>query len=198
MMLRQVFAKMPFAKRVSAIAQGLQRVGDGRFRGGKTGVRFALDVLFHAKALLVAPRHQTSPRGTTHRPAHISAAEPHAARRQRIQVRRQRGKIAVDAPALKADVSVARVVGEDDEDVGSSMDFASPTKGAGQCEQCDYQLSVHFRKLDPFVSFRRLFCLLEAPPFSVTLNDDNGCRFVTESREISPRAWCNGFLMSFV
>lgn len=117
MMLRQVLAEVPFSERVGAVTGGLERVGDGFLRRGQSHVRRCAIHRLHAVTRLIPPREQTRPRGRANRRVGIALAEPHPARGDGINVRRQVREIPIDAAALEAEVRITRVVHEDEEDV---------------------------------------------------------------------------------
>ena len=66
-----------------------------------------------AEPLLVAAGHQAGPGGAAIRPADVAAGAADAVLGQRIEVRRGNVLAAVDA-----DVGIAHVVADDDQDVG--------------------------------------------------------------------------------
>ena len=95
------------------------------------------------EALLVAAGHQAGARGAAIRPADVAAGEAHAVPGQRIDVRR--GNLRV---ALAAQLAVAEVVGDDDEDVralclGRGRRRRQDEPSAGQGGEQAGQVSFH-------------------------------------------------------
>ena len=113
----RVRAQVPFADRGGRIAGAAQGIGDG-FLGERQTVNLArripARVEFMTEALLVASGDEPRPRRTAHGIADVAARAMHAARGEPIEV--WRGNVAA---ALKAHVVVAKVVDDDEEDVGA-------------------------------------------------------------------------------
>ncbi len=110
-------AEVPFADDAGVVASRLQQLGKGLFRDGqplfaRRGVAFPVD--FVAEARLRAPGHQARAARRAHARADIAAGAAHPVPRDGINVRGRD----VLAP-VHAKVSIAQVVGEQDEDVGA-------------------------------------------------------------------------------
>ena len=126
-------AKMPFADEGRGVAGFAQPIGDRLLRDGQTntgrGVLRSDGVKLKTEARLVTPRQQRRARGRAERRRHVTIRKAHPTGCQRIQVRRRNV-----APAVAAEFTVAEIVGDDVNDIGSSR-----RSGAVKCGQRQQQ-----------------------------------------------------------
>ena len=128
--LRQV-AEVPLADAGGGVALGLESLGQrdlvGRQPAGGVGEQHAARCRWHM------PAADRQPAGEQRRPARradlgrrVELREPHALGGHAVEVRRADGRVAV-----AAEVAVAEVVGEDDDDVGRAPTIeAAPRPGS--------------------------------------------------------------------
>ena len=114
-MMRAIEALMPFADQTGGITRAAEVVGDGVLVERQPQLRFIADmrIEFMAEARLVTSREKAGARGTAIRRGDVTAGATHAAGRERVDVGRRHVLAAVNA-----DVAIAEIVGDDDEDVG--------------------------------------------------------------------------------
>jgi hypothetical protein len=106
-------AEMPLAEGAAHVAGGFQEFWENGFRLRDAAPAFTGGV--DAGALLIAPGEQAGAGGGAHVAGDVGLGEPHALARQGVEV--GRGDL-LRMVRVEADVGVALVVGEDDDDVG--------------------------------------------------------------------------------
>ena len=109
--------EVPLSDPTGHVARPHQMRRQQRLRGRQSfGViaRIVKRIPLVTKPLLIAPRHEPSPRGTTKRVGHITARKPHPRLRQPIQMRRRNF-----LRPLKPRIRVTLVVGYDHQHVRS-------------------------------------------------------------------------------
>jgi hypothetical protein len=111
-------ADVPFADHARGIACGLQLLRQRRNLARQAevvrGILFRPRVRFKAEAMLIHPAHQPRPRRRAHAMRRVAIREAHTILRDAVDVRR-RDVLA----AVHADVRIAEVIGEEDDDVGT-------------------------------------------------------------------------------
>ena len=126
-------AKMPFADEGRGVAGLTQPIGDRLLRDGQTntgrGVLRSDGIELKSEPRLVTPRQQRRARGRAERRRHVTIRKAHPTGCERIQVRRRN----VFA-AIATEFTVAEIVGDDVNDVGSSR-----RSGAVKCGQRQQQ-----------------------------------------------------------
>jgi hypothetical protein len=105
-------AEVPLADQPRDVPGGAEAVGEGRFRERQTDLRAGTGVELVAEPRLVAAGEHPGPGRRAVRAGHVAVGEPGAGLRQRVEVRR--GDVAA---AVDADVGVAHVVADDEDDV---------------------------------------------------------------------------------
>ena len=112
-------AKVPFADESRGITRRLEPVGDSFFfhvQPGELGIetgRIVIKIVVVTETNLHSPRQQSRARRTAHRRGNVALREAHARRRERVNVR------CLDLrAALVADVTVAQVIRNNEDEVG--------------------------------------------------------------------------------
>ena len=120
-------AEVPLADERGRVV-GLQGFGDGDFGQWKSVfIGLADDVFCEARADWVAACEQAGAGGGADAGGRVELCELRAFRRHAIEVRRADGACAIDA-----EVAIAKIIGEDDDDVGLARgDAAELRRGAG-------------------------------------------------------------------
>jgi len=107
---------VPFANHAGGVAERLEFLGERRFGAWQAKVLrrepFRAGVVLEAVAMLVAPAHQTRARRRADGVRRVAVGEPHAADGDAVNLRRRDVLAAVHANA-----GVAKVVGQEDDDV---------------------------------------------------------------------------------
>src|SRR4051812_8419088 len=106
--------EMPFTDQSSRIARAAKNIGDGPLIERQTKFAFLADVWVElmAESRLGTAREQACTRRTAIRCRDVAAGASNARSRQFVDVRRRHRLAAVDA-----DVAVAQIIGDDDQDV---------------------------------------------------------------------------------
>lgn len=102
---RGVVTELPFSGDTRGVSGVLEEMGEG----GAGGVQFAEAVVVSD---IVLPGHELGPGRRAERLG-ISAIEAHASGGEAVEIR-----CAVGSPATGADTLVAKIVGEDEDDIG--------------------------------------------------------------------------------
>jgi hypothetical protein len=114
---------MPLAREKRGIPGLPQPLGDGdllqrELLGIRGGNQLALSVagkeFCHPRARGISASHEARPRWRTDGACCVTLGEPHAALRQRVNVRRLVERLGI----IRADVHVAEIIGQDQYDVG--------------------------------------------------------------------------------
>jgi len=155
----RLVAEVRFAEPARRVAGLLEAIGQGRFlqgkakhgrsRGRRSGVKLV------SEALLIPPRQQTRPSRAAIRPAHIAASETDAILRQRIDMRR--GDLRI---ALHAQLAVAEIIGDDEENVRARTAFARRAEFSAKRrveELCQRERQQEFGSKEERVSFHADF-----------------------------------------
>src|SRR5262249_44703306 len=97
------------------------------------------------EAVLVAAREQPGPRRAAIRPADVTAREAHPRLRQGVEVRCRHVLAAVEA-----DVGVALVVGDDDDDIGPPSIAGAGNPGVERQERANHQQRTNDHRGPPY------------------------------------------------
>ncbi|OPZ04305.1 MAG: hypothetical protein BWZ10_03187 [candidate division BRC1 bacterium ADurb.BinA364] len=158
-------ADMPFPGHSGCIAQVLELFGQSLLIQRQAeifgGEAFGAGIVLEAKAMLIAPRHQAGARRRADRMGGVAVGEAHAIGGQRVDV--WRGDVLA---TLAAQVGVAQIVGENDDDVG----LGRPGCFGGSGQTCQAQpgrrsrpgglqeiAAIQLRWHDPVLSGIRIF-----------------------------------------
>ena len=126
--LRRI-AEVPFAEDGGGVAALFDQFGEGHFVGADADFGARPKRAVDADAVRVAAGQQAATRGGADRLRHVEIAEDAALRGQAIEVRRDEA-----FRAENADIGVALVVGEDDDDVGELGAGGGAGGGVGESE----------------------------------------------------------------
>jgi len=102
---------VPFADQARFVTRAAQQLGQEPLGVGQL-IRAAVVIPRHAKALLIRAGHQPEPAGRARGAGDIAIGETHLAAREAVELRR--GHVLA---AVAAEVAVAQVVGEDDDEI---------------------------------------------------------------------------------
>ncbi len=106
-------AEMPFANTGGAVPCVLQHVGDGDFVRMKALVTAWKEDRAHGNSLVVSPSQKCSTRSRADRTADVEVIKDHSLGSHCVEV----GSLG-DGGTVKADIAVAHVINEDENNVG--------------------------------------------------------------------------------